>query len=288
MKNIRDILDKTNTPYVEEGEHHHSRLGWLQINCPFCGIGGDSFHMGYNLENSYFNCWKCGPRSVAEVFRRVTGLSWDKCRELARGISKELADYKPPGTLKIPGGLCELKGEHIKYLQRRKFKSSKLIRLWKLQGTCGHPRIPWSLFIPIYYRNQIVNWTTRSLKDTGRRYLAASDEESGVLKGNLLYGYDYCRNSVIIHEGHTDVWRTGPGSVATGGTGFTTAQVQLLAKIPVRAVCFDSEPVAQVRAKKLAQQLSLFPGETHLVVLDADDPGSASLKETKLLRKAFL
>ena len=101
----------------------------------------------------------------------------------------------------------------------------------------------------------------------------------------LLYGEDYCRGSVIIHEGPTDVWRTGPGAVALLGTGFTDAQVLRLSHYGLRIVCFDSEPAAQRRANKLCSLLDGFPGETINVVLDSKDPGSATPKEIAKLRK---
>jgi len=48
---------------------------------------------------------------------------------------------------------------------------------------------------------------------------------------------------------------------------------------------FGNSPAAQIVASKLAADLSVFPGETLQVCLDADDPGSASPEEIKLLRK---
>jgi hypothetical protein len=101
---------------------------------------------------------------------------------------------------------------------------------------------------------------------------------------NLLYGEDYCRHTILVHEGPLDVWAVGPGATATCGTEFSPAQIRRIARYPRRGICFDSEPAAQTRARRLAAQLSLFPGETDLIKLDANDPGSAGAKELAELR----
>jgi hypothetical protein len=94
-----------------------------------------------------------------------------------------------------------------------------------------------------------------------------------------------CRHAIVITEGPTDAWAVGPGAGALFGTAFTPAQVAELVTIPRRVVCFDSSPAAQQQAAKLAEQLSCFPGITENVLLDAKDPGSATQKELRLLRR---
>jgi hypothetical protein len=69
---------------------------------------------------------------------------------------------------------------------------------------------------------------------------------------------------------------------------YTRAQVAQLARYPVRAICLDSTPEAQAVARRLANDLSVLRGETHVVELDAPDPGEAKPHEIKQLRAAFL
>ena len=69
----------------------------------------------------------------------------------------------------------------------------------------------------------------------------------------------------------------------------TQAQVERLARIPVRCVCYDREPEAPRQAARLADALAVYPGRTVRVELDsANDPGAASSKEIQSLRKHFL
>jgi DNA primase len=105
---------------------------------------------------------------------------------------------------------------------------------------------------------------------------------------SLLYGEDLARKTIIINEGPTDAWAIGPGAVATLGTSYSLSQVSKMVEFEKRIVCFDNEPAAQARARKLCADLSAFPGSTENCILDADDAASASRKELKLLRQTYL
>jgi len=105
---------------------------------------------------------------------------------------------------------------------------------------------------------------------------------------SVLYGVDYIRHAAVVVEGPADAWRVGPGAVATFGVVVTPDQLARLARFPVRVVCFDSDPPGRARAAKLVSALAPFPGKTYDVVLDAEDPGSATPKEIKKLRALFL
>ena len=73
--------------------------------------------------------------------------------------------------------------------------------------------------------------------------------------------------------------------MATFGLSYSQEQFQKMLAHPLRIVCYDNAPVARKVANKLADALSLFPGETYNVVLSSDDPGDASPKEIKELRR---
>ena len=88
----------------------------------------------------------------------------------------------------------------------------------------------------------------------------------------------------MVVEGPTDVWRIGPGAVATMGLSFTQAQVQRILQYPIRAICFDNSLQAQSTANRLAGMLELFPGKTMRIELDSDDPGNASDREVRAVR----
>jgi DNA primase len=101
----------------------------------------------------------------------------------------------------------------------------------------------------------------------------------------LLFGAQYAKDAVIIVEGPFDSMAIGKGAVATLGIAVTTAQVNRLADYYKRVIVFDNEPNAQRRARALADQLSIYPGETFIVNIDAKDPAEAKPSEIAALRK---
>lgn len=286
---IQEVLRDGGVEFAQAGEHHHARHGWLAIRrCPFCS--SDNYHLGYNLTRGYFNCWKCRGHGVIRTLLQLgvpypVASSFFKGREL---LPRELA--KERIKLVEPPGRGDLLKHHLDYLRGRGFEDPALLaRTWELEGI-GRlgGRLAWRIYIPIVHRDHRVSWTTRAVGDVpeSQRYVSASPEEESRNHKEVLYGLDFVLHSTIVVEGPSDAWRIGPGAVATLGTGYSAAQVRLLSKVPYRYICFDRSRNAQRLAGELASELAPFPGETHVVELDAEDPGSASPKEVKMLRKA--
>lgn len=285
---IEEILEDMKVPFLHAGEHHHCRPGWIQLDCPFCGKDTQRFHLGWNLALNYTNCWKCGGHHPDQVFKEL-GLSTRKAADLARTLDTTEAPKRERTQISYapPGGLGPLLGPHKRYLRGRGFDWREMQKIWQIQGIGLHTRYSWRVFIPIILRDVAVSWTSRSISSKAKqRYLSASAEEEAINHKHLLYGEDYCYHSIVVVEGPTDAWRIGPGAGALFGTAFTSAQVNRIVQHPCRYICFDSSPEAQARADELASELSAFPGITENIQLDAEDPGSASEKEIRLLRKA--
>lgn len=282
---IHEILDGIGIHYITSG-HHHCRPGWIQLDCPFCGDGSRKYHLGWNISANYANCWRCGAHHAYKV---LTALGLPPGHAKNAFNSLESISIPQPreirGKLKEPEGRGPLLKPHRRYLRSRGFHPERIIHLWRVEGIGIHGRLPWRIYIPIYRDSARVGWTTRAIRDNGVRYLSAAAHEEIQSPKSLIYGADYCRHSIVIVEGPLDAWRIGPGAGALSGIGYSTSQVLRLSEIPYRYICFDSSQDAQKQARKLAAELSVFPGETHVVELDAEDPGSASIREVKRLRK---
>lgn len=285
---MSDILDTYNISYQTEGRY--CRDGWLQLDCPFCdGSDPNKPYLGYNIDKRYFNCWSCGYKKAIEILMELIHESYGKCASLFYNLSSAQLDgtktVRPHGTLVLPSFRGSLLHAHSEYLIRRLYTPNILATLWGLEGIGVANRLQWRLFIPIHYNGRVVSWTTRSLvDDTPMRYISAGLDEELIPHRDLLYGEDFVRHGIIVHEGPADVWRTGPGSVATFGTGFTPAQVLKISKYPLRVICYDSQPAAQQQAKKLCEALMVFPGRTVNVTLIAKDAGEANETEIQQLR----
>ncbi len=281
---IQETLSDLGVEYIESGSPH-CRPGWIQINCPFCH--SLKFHLGYNLDLGYFNCWRCGAKHTVQVLTRL-GMPWKQAEEFWKTREKlptRIKDRKRMG-LKEPKGRTELLPPHRLYLEGRGFDPDEIERTWKIEAIGIAARLSWRIYIPVFVDQKKVSWTTRAIgKEVSQRYISAPAEEEAVSIKDTIYGLDYCLHSIVVVEGPTDAWRIGPGAGALFGTAFSTAQVLQLSSIPHRFICLDNSPEAQEKARDLAEQLACFPGETVNLEIDAADPGSASRKEVALIRR---
>lgn len=267
-------------------KHHHARSGWIQIDCPWCSKGSRKFRLGYNLAKNYLNCWTCGYHNLVETFAELAEITIKESTKLLRQVERPVIRKETTlqGKLKNPSGIGPLTKRHRNYLTGRGFDPDELVRLWNVAGIGLHSRLSWRIFIPIYLEGKQVSWTTRAVEGSSR-YISASPAEESLPHKTLLFGEDYARNAIVIHEGPFDVFRTGPGAVATLGTSYTRKQLLRMSKYPVRVVCFDSSKDAQDRAKTLAKELMGFPGETWNVKLSGKDAAESPDSEIKELRK---
>jgi len=285
---FHELLEELNISSAPEG-HEHQTEGWIQFDCPFCERDSRRYHMGYNTNGGYINCWRCGSHSLASVLHEYTGLGYKQIKKLIDDLDsvriQPIMRENIKGFLQTPSKVGALKDVHIRYLSKRGFQYGEIQRLWQVKSTGIVGYLKWRLFIPILHQGRVVSWTTRALRDTKYKYISAKPEQELIPHKNILYGVDYVRSCVIITEGPLDVWAIGPGAVATFGTAFTKQQVLQLIKIPHRIVCYDNEKEAQKQALKLCDALGAFDGRTYNVVLDSKDPGEAKLSELRKLRK---
>lgn len=279
------LLDTYGVPHRTEG-HHHCRPGWVQMDCPFCAEQ-NKYHLGYNLTYGYVNCWKCGSHSVQSTLAMLTHLPYGKVKELLRGVktTRKPEKLRITGRYTPPEGVGPLQPAHKRYLEGRGFDVATIQTLWKVKGLGMHGQLAWRLFIPIEYHGETVSWSTRTIGTKGSRYISATPKQETLQHKTLLYGEDYVRDSIIICEGPLDVWRIGPGAVATFGTSFGMEQIHRMGKYRKRFICLDNNKDAQRRAQRLLDTLTIYDGETVNVVLDSSDPGEATIIEVQRIRK---
>lgn len=288
---VIEVLETLNIPFKRHGESPHVSQGWVGIVCPYCDSGQGKFGLGINLQGMYCSCWKCGSHSFVSALTIASGEKYARIKELLGDVVQGVEDDKPQvrGKLIFPPGVGPLGAPHVEYLSGRGFDPIKLYSLWEVKGI-GYEggNLAWRLFIPIIFRGETVSWTTRTVipDPSIPRYRSARPDQEKIHHKDLLYGEDFCRHAIVVCEGVTDVWRIGPGAVATFGTTVTAAQKFRIAKYPVRIYCFDNEPEARRRSKALANELAIFPGETYNLSLSSGkDPGDASEDDIAQIRK---
>jgi len=290
---IEEILTELGIPFWRHGEHHHVRPNNYGLDCSRCSPGSGAVRFSIRVDNFWAaSCWQCGKIPVVEALSEASGKPYGFVRSLLGDGGRETVakDEKPPGTLAIPAGVGPLLKPHRAYLERRGFDPDALARDWGVQGIGVSSRLAWRIFIPVTNKGKTVSWTTRAIADDNpRRYVNAGSDQEAVPAKSVLFGADKAGHAAIITEGPLDAMRIGPGGVATMGLVVSQAQIAAMAKFPVRAVCFDSEPAAQLRAEALCTALAGLPGRTVRVELEsAKDAGAADERELRQLRKEFL
>lgn len=267
------------------GQHHHATPGRVQVDCHQCSPGSGKYRLGIKTDLSRANCWVCGKVDVRGALYAVLGHGSKDLIERVKALPIE-RDERPSGKLELPHHM-ELQPAHKKYLRMRGFDPDAL-GPWEIAGIAIHPRLAWRLLLPIHGKaGQIVSWTTRSIGigEGGDKYVNAPPSQEAQPARHQLYGQHLAGHAVSVHEGPLDAVRVGPGGLATMGVVYTPNQLNRIADYPVRVVCFDSEPKAQERARRLCDALAPFAGQTLRVELDAKDPASAPEKEVRALRR---
>jgi hypothetical protein len=291
---VIELLDELHIEHKSFGESPHVTSGWVGLHCCWCPNGSAAYGLGIHLNSLRVSCWACGSHSLGDVLATITGQPWFPTVKgwIARlGRSGAiLAPSKPVhvGKYTPPVGVEPLGPAHRKYLVKRGFDPDEIAKVWGVGGIGLALKLQFRLFIPVLVNDKPVSWTTRAIGDAAVRYVSAKPEHESVSLKQTLYGSDKAKQSCVVVEGPVDVWRIGPGAVALYGLSYTPAQVALIAKYPVRAICFDSEPTAQRRARKLAADLAIWPGVTYVVQLSGKDAAEAPAEEISELRRRFL
>lgn len=266
--------------------------GWANVRCPWCSDRGH--HGGFNLAGSYYNCWKCGSHDLGQTLKRLLRLSFAQVAELLKefeGHSKVVerlnSGFSKVTKLDWPGKPL-IAGER-KYLKSRGFDPKYLVSVYGIAGGGISGDWKYRILIPLFLDGRLVSYLGRDITGQSKmRYKNLALDKSILDPKDCLYNIDACKSDeVFILEGPTDVWRMGPGFVATLGTSVTSAQVKLIAQRFKRATfLFDPEPEAQAKAARTATQLAALGVATDLVDLELDDdPGSLSFEQANDVRK---
>lgn len=291
--NVRDVLRQLGVRFWEHGQSPLVTGGWVGIVCERCDGGKGRPGLGIHVRTLKTSCWRCGGQSLAKALSDSSGRPFAEVAALLGGVLPDRAPVeKPTGKFLPPPGVGPMADVHKRYLRGRGFDPDEMEALWGLKGIGRDGgRFAWRIFIPV--RDEFgadVSWTTRAVGDVphGFRYRGAKREESLTPRSECLGGIEHVRGAAVVTEGFFSAARVGPGAVWTAGVGYSKGQILKLARIPSRTILFDSEPAAQARARKLAEQLAVFGGETHIAEVSSPDPAEAPADEIEELRRLFL
>jgi len=283
-----DILKFLRDHHIEHRtEGKQCRPGWVQVHCPF-NCGYPDFHLGIKLDGEYGHCWRCRGKSITNIIQALLKCSWSEVyRMLEKYKIGRGARIPAPQSLNflrnsctLPMGAKAMSEPHHNYLLQRNFDPFLLERNYGLLGTDHMAEHPFRIIIPITLNGKLVSYQCRDY--TGKvpksfKYIACEKRMEVVHHKHILYGCDLVTNDmVLIVEGATDVWRLGPDSAGTFGTGFKMEQVEFILRRYSRVfIMFDPEKSAQQVAYEMAQKsISEHGIDCELVTVDTGvDPG---------------
>jgi hypothetical protein len=303
---IDDLYHNYGIPTSPEGHKHH-RPGWVNIECPHCQ--GDGYHLGFNTQEAYFYCFRCGSHPVNVTLMKLLQVSYNQAEELSKTykLSKKRQSIQTPtfnpGVVKIkkkgfkfPSDITELQKPHKKYLLKRNFDPDYLVKTWDVKATSPFSKLDgidyrYRILIPILWDDKPVTFQARDY--TGKqeiKYKACPEEREAVHHKHILYGHPslWQKRRGILVEGVFDVWRLRQSACCTFGTGYTTEQVRLMIKLfDELFILFDPEPIAQKTARGLQQELAFWGVKAHIYTDISTDPGDMSDEDATYLLKEF-
>jgi hypothetical protein len=306
MFDVLKFYQDFNIPHIQSG-HKHARAGWVNTACPFC-TGNPGWHLGFctNTADSRFSgrfvCYRCGGKGVIRTVGKLLGLRPEKAREVAcrYGLGYQPKMRYPKEVPRLPKRiqLPEPKQSIMEvplarqYIEERRFHPVMLADEWGVYATTGLPvTYPYRIVTPITYKRVPVSYQGRTYTGAEPKYKACDRDKESIHHKDIVYGLDKARDydTCIIVEGVFDVFRIGPGAVATFGIKYRTPQVYIIARHFARAVLlFDDDPQARWQSEKICADLAQRGLEVEELILDGHDPADMSDTDARAIRKEFL
>lgn len=273
--------------------------GWVEVTCPFPYCEDPSWHLGINLTTKLLNCHVCGAKGpVTRLIRELEGCSEVEANTIVEEFQDKSYTYlekesevRSERVILPMEATEEMPSIHREYLQGRGFDPDYLIQKYGIKSCYNVGKWKFRIIIPIYMNGKLVAFTSRLMVEgVENPYKHCENKEAIIPVKECLYNVDSVKDTALIVEGVTDVWKIGDGTIGVFGIEVTQSQVLktfLLSREGLkRAVLFfDFGAQAQRRAEKFAALLAKYI-EVDIVedTLGKGDPGDLTEKEVQELR----
>lgn len=259
------LLDALRIPYTTEGKNA-TRNG-LSVRCPFCD--DPSNHGSFHKYSLHYRCWRCKGGKGIDALKALSGANDAVIAQAMRNcggpaiIREEAPKYAD--TLTLPGRA--LLPYHRNYLMKRGLDPDYIVQRYGIRGTSPFDKFEGlnyanRIIIPIYdLDGNLVSFQGRDVTgmDGVERYKVCPIKKARMHYKDTVYaGHLATGDKVIVLEGVVDVWKFGPGAVATFGTGCKKSQILALTNWRDVVFFFDPEKDAQNKAREYAEELALM------------------------------
>ena len=281
------MFDDYSIDYALEGKNVGQ--SFVGVHCPWCD--DSSYHGGVPRDGGErFSCWRCGSHPFKQTLSIILGAkNVDSILDMYRDDSIDEIIKVPVVSgvshVTVPGG--PLQWYHKKYLEGRRYDPDKLSAVYGVTGTEPYSEYGARVYFPIRFKGETVSFQGRSIReDAYYRYLTAKPEEEKIFHKHLLYNLDLCTDDyIVLVEGVFDALRLGNGACATFGTSYLTEQLLHLKPYKRVFMLYDSEPVAQAKAKKAGDTIShMIRGGVYILDIgQGHDPDDLSDEDARVL-----
>ena len=259
------------------------------INAPCIWCGGSPTSptpLGFHRTGGYCSCFRCGARPLVPTIARLLSLTLPQAQAIRdqytyADASQASLDIVYADSCTPPGG--PLTTRYKAYLESRGLDPDWIALEYGVLA--AGPRCRWygeskawrgadfsdRLIVPIKDRlGRVVAFQGRTIrKDEGLRWKFPPLDRVAAHYKEGLYGLHAVKgDTVAVVEGIGDAWKLGRGSVASYGTSMTGAQVRLLGAFRRVVLLFDSEPLAQGRARMYARDIAALGAQVQVVDLE--------------------
>jgi hypothetical protein len=299
------LFREQHVPYVEHGPN--IKRGEIGIRCPFCGSADPSHHMGINLENGWWSCWRNrsqhSGKSPLRLIMKLLTVPYGVARELAglgddyvdpegfdaiaaRILGRNQAEPKPTMTerrfLRLDPDFMDIT-ERIRtrkfwnYLYQRGFDGKTkdgddVDLLIKQYGLLAGVRGSWSdrVIVPYFLEKKLVTWTGRAVGPSTMRYRDLPLKDSLMAAKETLYNHD-----CLLEGGKVLVLQEGP---------FDALKVDYYGQYyGVRSVGLSTNSVSDSQAF----MLKLAEGQFEKIIVMLDTKSELGLVDSMRMKQAL-
>lgn len=296
MFNLIEYLEDRNISYRTSGKNVSS--GWVGVNCPWCG--DPSEHLGINVTGLGFYCWSCGQKGyITKYIAEMENINFQRVETVITRFSdpdiepESFSSQQPQQEypFNLPSNATpEPSPNHKRYLEGRNFDVGFLCKKYGIQFCGVTGKYKHTIIIPVAIDRQIVTFSSRDVSgQREERYNHCPNNRSIIPIKQTIYNLDNCKkDTALILEGPTDVWRMGDNCLGMWGTQYSQSQLALLIKKRFKRLFILFDKKATEKAYALAKDLSLYVAETLIidpVGYDFDDPASMKQEDVLYLKK---
>ena len=274
------------------------RNNWMKGTCPYCGKR-DKF--GVNIALNRCNCFYCGGKlkplylvmdleelaNIGETLRFLgnhEGLDYYE-KSLVKEIDYNVQLDMPEGYRPLMSGKNQLAKSARAYIKSRGFDPEEMtLKGW---GYGSKGKFWGYIIIPVFFKSQLVYYTTRRFLGNGPKFLNLSFEEYPIGKNLIIYNHEalFIYEKIRLVESIMNAETLGENAIAINGKNLSPYQFSQILKSPTTHCEILLDRDAWIHGIHIALKLSPYK---HVKLVNFKDHRDVNdLGKLKTLKRIF-